>query len=193
MLQVDENIGGRQDQKNNGLQTKTLAVGLLMVLGCFAVGYFSATTTTATAHTRGVSSPNGNLVDGMVSNLQDRPIAIRNETPYRTHYDTGLVRYYSDDRGPNCHEDLIREGIPSGRTWHAVPSKKNPFSRGVCLVGIIEVSLALPDQPDGVVCTPYRMHQYDSTAYAFYSILMKGDGACCVVSELGSHATKKCP
>ena len=55
MLQVDENIGGRQDQKNNSLRTKTLAVGLLMVVGCFVVGYFSATTTTAattTAHTR---------------------------------------------------------------------------------------------------------------------------------------------
>ena len=60
MLQVDENIGGRQDQKYNGLRTKTLAVGLLMMVGCFVVGYFSATTTTTTAHTRGVSSPNGN-------------------------------------------------------------------------------------------------------------------------------------
>ena len=61
MLQVDENIGGRQDQKNNGLRTKTLAVGLLMMVGCFIVGFFSATTTTTTttAHTR-VSSPNGN-------------------------------------------------------------------------------------------------------------------------------------
>ena len=62
MLEVDENIGGRQDQKNNGLRTKTLAVGLLMVVGCFVVGYFSATTTTTattTAHTR-VSSANGN-------------------------------------------------------------------------------------------------------------------------------------
>ena len=39
----------------------TLAVGLLMVVGCFAVGYFSATTTTTTttAHPR-VSLPNGN-------------------------------------------------------------------------------------------------------------------------------------
>ena len=44
MLQVDENIGGRQDQKNNRLRTKTLIVGLLMVVGCFAVGYFSAGT-----------------------------------------------------------------------------------------------------------------------------------------------------
>ena len=52
MLQVDENIGGRQDQKNQNLRTKMLAVGLMMVLGCFAaMGYFSATTTT---------SPNGN-------------------------------------------------------------------------------------------------------------------------------------
>ena len=62
MLQVDENIGGRQDKKNNNSrQTKTLAGGLLLVLGCFAVGYFSVTTTTiaTTAHTR-VSSPNGN-------------------------------------------------------------------------------------------------------------------------------------
>ena len=57
MLQVDANIGGRQDQKNNSLRIKTLAVGLLMVVGCFAVGYFSAGTTTA--HTR-VSTPNGN-------------------------------------------------------------------------------------------------------------------------------------
>ena len=59
MLHVDDNIGGRQDQKNNSLQTKTLIFGLLMVVGCFAAGYFSAGTTTATAHTR-VSSPNGN-------------------------------------------------------------------------------------------------------------------------------------
>jgi len=51
MLQVDENIGGRQDQKNNGLRTKTLIVGLLMVVGCFAVGYFNATTTTTTTAT----------------------------------------------------------------------------------------------------------------------------------------------
>ena len=58
MLQVDENIGGRQNQKNNSMRTKTLIFGLLMVVGCFAVGYFSATAT-ATAHTR-VSSPNGN-------------------------------------------------------------------------------------------------------------------------------------
>ena len=61
MLQVDANIGGRQDQKkNNGLRTKTLAVELLMVVGCFVLGYFSATTTTTTAHTRGMSSSNGN-------------------------------------------------------------------------------------------------------------------------------------
>ena len=59
MLQVDANIGGRQDQKNNGLRTKTWAVGLLIVLGCFVVGYFGATTTTTTAYTR-MSSPNGN-------------------------------------------------------------------------------------------------------------------------------------
>ena len=55
MLQVDANIGGRNDQKNNGRRTKTLAVGLLMDVGCFVVGYFSATTTTTattTAHTR---------------------------------------------------------------------------------------------------------------------------------------------
>ena len=68
MLQVDENIGGRQDQKNNGLQTKTLAVGLLMVVGCFVVGYFSAGTT-ATAHTRGVLSPNGNSFSNMTTQL----------------------------------------------------------------------------------------------------------------------------
>ena len=62
MLQVDENIGGRQDQKNQNQRTKTLAVGLMMVLGCFAVGYFSATApnATTTAHTRGVMSQNGN-------------------------------------------------------------------------------------------------------------------------------------
>ena len=60
MLQVDENIGGRQDQKNNGLRTKMLAVGLLMVVGCFVVGLFSATAGSTTAHTRGVSSPTGN-------------------------------------------------------------------------------------------------------------------------------------
>ena len=64
MLQVDENIGGRQDQKNNGL-TKTLAVGLLMVVGCFAVGFFSATVptaTTATTATTTAHTPNGNYL-----------------------------------------------------------------------------------------------------------------------------------
>ena len=62
MPQVEENIGGRQDQKNNSLRTKTLAVGLLVVVGCFVVGVFRATTTTTTtAQARDVSSsPNGN-------------------------------------------------------------------------------------------------------------------------------------
>ena len=62
MLQVDENIGGRQDQKNNGLQTKTLAVGLLMVVGCFVVGFFNPTTTATTT-----MSSNGNF---FLSNVQ---------------------------------------------------------------------------------------------------------------------------
>ena len=56
MLQVDENIGGRQDQKNQNQRTKMLAVGLMMVLGCFAVGYFSATAPNATT----TASQNGN-------------------------------------------------------------------------------------------------------------------------------------
>ena len=64
MLQVDANIGGRQDQKkNNGLRTMTLAVGLWMMVGCLVVGYYfsatTTTTTTTTAHTRDVLSPNG--------------------------------------------------------------------------------------------------------------------------------------
>jgi len=71
MLQVDENIGGRQDQKNNRLQTKTLAVGLLMLVGCFAVGYFNAGTTT-TANTRGVASPN-------VAGLEREIIALKED------------------------------------------------------------------------------------------------------------------
>ena len=70
MLQVDENIGGRQDQKSYGLRTKTLAVGLLMVLGCFAVGYFSATTTTiATATTRASQE----LTTNNILNVDARP------------------------------------------------------------------------------------------------------------------------
>ena len=58
MLQVDENIGGRQDQKNHSLRTKTLAVGLLMVVGCFAVGYFNATTTRASQELTTNNIPN---------------------------------------------------------------------------------------------------------------------------------------
>ena len=60
MLQVDENIGGRQDQKNHSLRTKTLAVGLLMVVGCFAVGYFNATTTRASQELTTNNIPNAN-------------------------------------------------------------------------------------------------------------------------------------
>ena len=71
MLQVDENIGGRQDQKNQNLPTKMLAVGLLMLVGvgCFVVGFFSVTTTNTanTAHTR-VSSPKGNFLSYIPTN-----------------------------------------------------------------------------------------------------------------------------
>ena len=58
MLQVDENIGGRQYQKYNGLRTKTLAVGLLMMVGCFVVGYLGATTTRASQELTTNNIPN---------------------------------------------------------------------------------------------------------------------------------------
>ena len=84
MLQIDENIGGRQDRKNNGLRTKTLAVGLLMMAGCFVVGYFGATTTTTTtAHPRGVSSPNGNFSTQKNHSQNSIQISIHNLTLHK--------------------------------------------------------------------------------------------------------------
>ena len=84
MLQIDENIGGRQDRKNNGLRTKTLAVGLLMMAGCFVVGYFGATTTTTTtAHTRNVSSPNGNFSTQKNHSQNSIQISIHNLTLHK--------------------------------------------------------------------------------------------------------------
>ena len=58
MPQVEENIGGRHDQKKNQSRTtKTwAAVGLLMMVGCFAVGYFRATTTTTATTTVAILS-----------------------------------------------------------------------------------------------------------------------------------------
>jgi len=183
MLQVDENIGGRQDQKNQNLPTKMLAVGLLMLVGvgCFVVGFFSVTTTNTanTAHTR-VSSPK---VDGMVSNLQDYPVVhITNKTP---HYSPRVFVRFD---GSSCYPDFTPSGLDDGDTW-------TPNKREGCLVGKISAILnlstgSLAPQYNEIECAPYFR---SGTGYSIFFILMKGDHACCVLSSLPTSTLPKCP
>ena len=118
-------------------------------------------------------------VDGMVSNLQHyQYVTITNKTPYDTPQGKDnhcSVQYHS----PFCSDDGY--SLPAQQTWTA-------SSRGACLVHSISAILALPGLPDGLECTPYWSVM--GTSYSIFSILMKGDDACCVLS---SHETQKCP
>ena len=129
----------------------------------------------------------------MVSNLQHYPyVAVTNKTPYATtppyasdnwppHYiKYGIsVAYALLNAGIFCSEDLVTEVIPSGGTWTA-------SSRGACLVGAIYARVN-PDGRSYLECTPYKS---SGTSYSIFSIIMKGDDACCVLS---SHETQTCP
>ena len=90
---------------------------------------------------------------------------------------TNFVRYSS------CTSDLFWDGLPAGQTWTA-------SSRGLCLVNRIYATLSYQIDGDGwltLTCAPYTS---SGTAYSIYSIIMKGDDACCVLS---SHEIQKCP
>ena len=87
-----------------------------------------------------------------------------------------------------CESDFMYEGLPAGQTWTA-------SSRGLCLVNRIHATLGYHTK-DGefhwVTCDPYtpNMPNIFGTSYSIYSVLMKGDDACCVLS---SHEIQKCP
>ena len=123
-------------------------------------------------------------VAGMVSNLQHYPyVTITNKTPYDTlqgKFDFHDVLYndveYSTDF---CKND--RYSVAAHQTWKA-------SSRGACLVRIINAVLTLPDG-NGLMCAEYL--STPATSYSIFSIIMKGDDECCVLS---SHQTpQKCP
>ena len=77
---------------------------------------------------------------------------------------------------------IISKGLPAGQTWTA-------SSRGLCLVNYIHATLTY--QTDDhfwvlMTCAPYTS---SGTSHSIYSILMKGDDACCVRS---SHELQEC-
>lgn len=96
-----------------------------------------------------------------------------------------------------CSDDDILEGIAPGETW-------SQTSRGICNVYQIIAYLTVPDGkgdgifdygvPDGsklkstLECTDYFAKW--GTSYSMFSIIMKGDNACCVQS---SHESGVCP
>ena len=84
-----------------------------------------------------------------------------------------------------CTDDNIAEGIAPGDTWMA-------RSRGVCLVTHIWATLTLPDKlrqkkNHSLLC---KMYYSPGTTYSLFSIIMDGDGGCCVQS---SHESGVCP
>ena len=130
--------------------------------------------------------------------LQHYPyVAITNKTPYAVR-DTARssVQYLW------CDEDLIAGGLAAGQTWTA-------SSRGLCLVNRIYVTLTFPIParppwtadndffqnplynngygPSWGQCAPYDS---SGTSFSIYSIIMKGDDECCVLS---SNEIQKCP
>ena len=89
-----------------------------------------------------------------------------------------------------CESDFMYEGLPAGQTWTAT-------SRGLCLVWNVRVTLAYPSKyprshpkyhpsQDYLLCALYSS---SGTSHSIYSILMKGDDACCVKS---SHELQEC-
>lgn len=82
-----------------------------------------------------------------------------------------------------CKSDFIYEGIPAGETWTAA-------SRGLCLVYRIHATLGYHTE-DGefhwITCIPYNS---PATSFSIYSIIMKGEDECCVLS---SNEIQTCP
>ena len=77
--------------------------------------------------------------------------------------------------------DDIHERIAPGQTWTAT-------SRGICTVIGILVELTLPNRRLPLTCAPYE-DGFFCTSYSQFSIIMKGDDACCVQS---SHESGVC-
>ena len=208
MLQVDENIGGRQDQKYNGLRTKTLAVGLLMMVGCFVVGYFSATTTTTTAHTRGVSSPNGNSFHIY--------IPIPSQEFYSIHYPAisrslnSCIFFFTKHNLTLTRSGKVNGMVSNLQHYPYVHITNNtpyatryPYGVNVVYVGCSSDYVYEAIAPGGSwtassrgVCLVYRIaavlalpglpdgfvcgrYKSSGTSYSQYSIIMDGDNTCC--------------
>ena len=71
-------------------------VGLLMMVGCFVVGFFRATTATImTTHTRGVSSPNDYSVSYLQNNKIRRAIILFHSVP--TTQKIRIIIQYNED------------------------------------------------------------------------------------------------
>ena len=162
-------------------KTKKFVLGIIGVMAAVVV---VASATLFLSVLRDFSS-SGPARTGQLFLLQFYPyVTITNKTPYHVR-DT--ARSYVLYLG--CGEYSIAGGLAAGQTWTA-------SSRGLCLVYRIYASLTLPDThtPTSIIsgqelhCTPYAS---TGTAYSIYSVIMKGDDACCVLS---SHQTpQKCP
>ena len=105
------------------------------------------------------------------------PATITNKTPYNVDRFRTAVDYLG------CASDHIGDdGLYAGQTWTA------SSVRGWCLVTQIDANLITPNLPGGyLTCAPYES---SGTAYSIYSIIMKGDDACCVQSR---HESGVCP
>ena len=126
--------------------------------------------------------------------LQHYPfVTITNKTPYKVRppkVGQQSVLYFSDPMHWLCPSEYMYDGLPAGQTWTAT-------SRGLCLVWNVRVTLAYPSKyprshpkyhpsQDYLLCALYSS---SGTSHSIYSILMKGDDACCVKS---SHELQEC-
>ena len=118
-------------------------------------------------------------VDDMVTNLQRYPyFAITNETPYAS-----FVVNMGNGKYANIFCNDGPDHVDSRQTWTA-------STRIACIVSRMDATLFPPQTSTSVKCTPYL--SVPGTTYSIFSILMKGDDACCVVSnQYGT--TQKCP
>ena len=118
-------------------------------------------------------------VDGMVTITSKIPyFAIINETPYASY-----VVNMGNDNNVFYGTTFCNDGpdhVASGQTWTA-------STRIPCIVSRMDATLFLPQTSTNVKCTPYL--SVPGTTNQIFSILMKGDDACCVLS---SHETQKC-
>ena len=122
-------------------------------------------------------------------------VTITNKTPYavrkyrRPNQASLAVSYFlcTADYYPYDGLPAKQVSLPAGQTWSA-------SSRGLCLVTRVYATLYrpmerpwMPNQLDpSITCATYSS---TGTSHSIYSILMKGDDACCVRS---SHELQEC-